>query len=102
MARTSQKLIEALRKAAEQIEIDHQYQWGHMGCCNCGYVAQSITSLSSDEIHDYALRGHGDWSEQVEAFCPTSKFPMDLLISELVGSGLTLQERKFQKQEETI
>ncbi len=92
MARASEKLVLALRKAAEKILLDSNYQWGHMGSCNCGYLTQEITSLSGEEIHDYALRGQGDWSEQVEAFCPTSKFPMDLLISELIGKGLALKD----------
>ncbi len=92
MARASRKLISALRKAARDIKEDNRYQWGHMGMCNCGHVAQHLTDLSGEEIHNYALRGKGDWTEQVDAFCPTSQFPMDLLISELISNGLTLQD----------
>jgi hypothetical protein len=63
-----------------------------MGACNCGNLAQELTSLSKGEIHEYAMRGRGDWSEQVNSFCPTSAFPMDLLISELIGHGLSLED----------
>jgi hypothetical protein len=64
-----------------------------MGGCNCGHLAQNLTKLSRAEIHDYALRkGTGDWSEQVQAWCETSGMEMDLLISELVGNGLSSED----------
>lgn len=92
MAKAVKPIINALRKAAEKIAIDGHYQWGHMGACNCGYVAQEITHLSKGQIHDYAMKGYGDWTEQVMAFCPTSEFPMDLLISEMVAAGFSLED----------
>ena len=92
MARASINLIQALRRTANNLLSGSKYQWGHMGACNCGNLAQELTSLTKKEIHDYAMRGHGDWSEQVDAFCPTSTMPMDLLISELAASGLSLED----------
>ena len=76
MARASINLIQALRRTANNLLSGSKYQWGHMGACNCGNLAQELTSLTKKEIHDYAMRGHGDWSEQVDAFCPTSTMPM--------------------------
>lgn len=92
MAKASGKLIAALRRTAERLKNEPSYQWGHMGACNCGILAQELTQRSKAEIHAYAMRGHGDWSEQAEAFCPTSQMPMDLLISELISSGLSLED----------
>lgn len=92
MARPSQRLIAALRASARKINDSENYQWGHMGACNCGFLTQELTNLSKREIHEYAMRGKGDWSEQVDAFCPTSQMPMDLLISELIGAGLSLTD----------
>ncbi|MFT4736687.1 MAG: hypothetical protein ACI8QD_002019 [Cyclobacteriaceae bacterium] len=92
MARPSKKLISALQVVSSKLRNDSTYQWGHMGACNCGNLAQELTSLSKGEIHEYAMRGRGDWSEQVDSFCPTSAFPMDLLISELIGHGLSLED----------
>jgi len=92
MATPNKKLIEAIRSAALKINISNNYQWGHMGACNCGFLAQELSDLSKGQIHEYAMRGHGDWTEQVEGFCPTSNFPMDLLISELISNGLKLED----------
>lgn len=92
MARASQALIAAIRRAAVKIENGTAYQWGHMGACNCGHLAQELTNLSKAQIHEYALRGQGDWTDQVAAFCPTGNMPMDLLISELIGAGLSLED----------
>lgn len=92
MARPSRRLIDAIRNTAQKLSKNTDYQWGHMGACNCGTLAQELTHLTKGEIHNYAMRGHGDWTEQVEAFCPTSEMPMDLLINQLIAAGLTLED----------
>ena len=88
MAKASVELIEILRKTAQSIERSSLYQWGHMGCCNCGFLAQQITHLRKDEIHSAAMLGHGDWTEQLNDYCSTSGLPMDNLISDMVAIGL--------------
>ncbi len=88
MARASFELIEALRRTAANLKKGAPYMWGHMGSCNCGNLAQEITHLSKADIHTYAMRGHGDWTEQVMDFCPSSGMPMDLLISQMLEAGL--------------
>jgi len=92
MANNRFKLIEVLRTTAQKVEKSQAYQWGHMGLCNCGFLAQEITRLSKDDIHKKAMQGHGDWSEQLNDYCPTSGLPMDDLISELVSFGFTIEE----------
>jgi hypothetical protein len=92
MANLRFELIQALRTTAQKIEHNSSYQWGHMGLCNCGFLAQEITSLSKDEIHRRAMQRHGDWSEQLNDYCPTSGLPMDDLIDQLVDFGFTLEE----------
>lgn len=89
MANIRFELIQVLRATAQKIERSDSYQWGHMGLCNCGFLAQEITSLSKDEIHRRAMQKHGDWSEQLNDYCPTSGLPMDNLIDELVQFGFT-------------
>ncbi len=64
MARANPELIGALRQTAERLSGDVSYQWGHMGMCNCGHLAQSITGLASAEIHQSALIREGDWEQQ--------------------------------------
>lgn len=94
MAKPEPVLINAMRRAAEKLEKGANYQWGHMGACNCGHLAQELTRLKQGEIHDYAMRKQGDWTDQVMDFCPSSGLPMDLLISELLDYGLDLADLK--------
>ncbi|WP_243635867.1 hypothetical protein [Hymenobacter edaphi] len=46
MASCSLSVIEALRTTAQRLSTQAPYQWGHMGSCNCGHLAQTITRLS--------------------------------------------------------
>jgi hypothetical protein len=92
MANIRFELVLALRATAQKIEKSNTYQWGHMGLCNCGFLAQEVTALSKQEIHRRAMLRHGDWSEQLNDYCPTSGLPMDDLIDELVNFGFTVSE----------
>jgi hypothetical protein len=40
MAKATPEFIQALRSAIAKLEKSDDYQWGHMGSCNCGYLAQ--------------------------------------------------------------
>lgn len=92
MAKPTLKIIEALRKTATQLEKGNRYEWGHMGSCNCGNLAQAITSFSRAEIQKYALEKRGDWSDQLIDYCPTSGFPMDMIIERMVDYGFTTSD----------
>jgi hypothetical protein len=92
MAVPTSKIIDALRKTASQLEKGNRYEWGHMGSCNCGNLAQTITSFSRAEIQKYALEKRGDWSEQLVDYCPTSGLPMDLIIDKMINFGFTRQD----------
>jgi hypothetical protein len=83
----SLSLIRALRTAAFKMQNSSLYQWGHMGSCNCGFLAQEITHFDKEEIHRRAMTGAGDWSEQLRDYCPTSGLPMDEMISMLLEFG---------------
>jgi hypothetical protein len=65
MAKASLELIEALRKTANKLTNSNNYQWGHMGACNCGFLAQEVTQFRKEEIHARAMQRYGDWSEQL-------------------------------------
>lgn len=89
MARPNLILIAALRRTAKKLQQGVPYQWGHMGSCNCGNLAQELTALTKAEIHQNALAvGRGDWQEQLNDYCPTSGLPMDLLIADMLNAGL--------------
>lgn len=92
MAKASIKVIKALRNTINNLKSGAPYQWGHMGSCNCGNLAQEVTRLSKSEIHAFAMQRHGDWNEQLNEYCPSSGLPVDLMIGELVGAGFTLED----------
>lgn len=94
MAHPTLNLALALRKSAQKIKISPHYQWGHMGCCNCGFLVQEVTSLTQSEIHRRAMMKHGDWNEQLNDYCPTSGQPMDDMISELISFGFDTTDLK--------
>lgn len=94
MARPSEHLIEAFRKTIHKLKNHAPYQWGHMGACNCGNLAQELTKMSKGEIHRYAMQKSGDWNDQLIDYCPTSGYPMDLMISKMIEAGLTVDELK--------
>ena len=92
MAKVSVDLIDALRRTARHINQHPDYQWGHMGACNCGFLAQEVTHLTKKQIHERAMLGHGDWTEQLNDYCTASGLPMDNVISELLAFGFDIDD----------
>lgn len=92
MARPNPELIAAIENTIAKLSKGAPYQWGHMGACNCGNLAQELTKLSKAEIHSYAMQRYGDWHDQLLEFCPTSGYPIDLMIQKMLDFGLTLQD----------
>lgn len=92
MAKANPELIAAIERTIFKLQNGSSYQWGHMGSCNCGNLAQELTQLSKAEIHKYAMERHGDWNEQLIDYCPTSGYPMDLMIGKMLAVGLTLDD----------
>ena len=89
MARANRELIDALRRTSERLASDISYQWGHMGMCNCGHLAQSITGLHDAEIHASALIREGDWEQQANDYCPASGHLIDVILAAMFDLGLT-------------
>lgn len=94
MAAIRPEVIEALRATARALEKAGDYQWGHMGACNCGFLARQITAKSREEIHSRAMMRSGDWTEQLNDYCPSSGLAMDELIDELVAFGFSPADLK--------
>ncbi|MEM6845661.1 MAG: hypothetical protein AAF944_17665 [Bacteroidota bacterium] len=95
MASPKPALIVAIRNTAKKLASSPQYQWGHMGSCNCGHLVQEVTQLSRADIHEYAMRTRGgDWSEQAMDYCPTSGYLMDQVISIMLEAGMDLVDFK--------
>ena len=94
MAKASIEVIEVLRSTANKLAASKSYQWGHMGSCNCGFLAQEITNHTSADIHKRAMQKHGDWNEQLNDYCPTSGLLMDDLITTMFIFGFYSQDLK--------
>ncbi|MDX2174348.1 MAG: hypothetical protein SFY56_14700 [Bacteroidota bacterium] len=92
MAKASYLLSNAIRKAALNLQNNKPYEWGHMGNCNCGHLAQTLLNINKAEIHRYAMEKHGDWNEQLNDYCPTSGLLMDKLIWNLLQTGLAMED----------
>jgi hypothetical protein len=88
MAIPSRRLIDALRATASRLDLGAPYEWGHMGRCNCGNLAQQLCGRPAEEIHRMALVRSGDWSEQSLLYCPSSGYELDTLFDLLGEAGL--------------
>jgi hypothetical protein len=92
MARANRTLINALRSTAARLQQGAPYRWTHMGACNCGHLAQTVTRLDAEDIRRYALERTGEWAEQGLEYCPTSGYPMDAILSSLFELGLYAED----------
>ena len=88
MTNATPELVRALRLTVDRLALEPTYQWGHMGWCNCGLLAQSITGLTGAEIHGSALVRYGDWEQQARDYCPTSGLLIDHIIAAMMRAGL--------------
>ncbi|MEC8024417.1 MAG: hypothetical protein VX223_10820, partial [Myxococcota bacterium] len=86
------RLAAALRETATRLDDGAYYQWTNQGACNCGHLAQTLTTKSRAEIHSMALEKAGDWSEHVVDYCATSRYPIDHIITTMLDAGLTRRD----------
>lgn len=94
MATANLDTIFALQKTIDRLKGDSNYMWGHMGACNCGHLAQSVTNLTKAEIHQFAMERMGDWNDQIHDFCPDSGLPIDFIIKTMIEIGFTANDLK--------
>lgn len=90
MATPNPELISALGRTIAKLKDGAAYEWGHMGSCNCGNLAQELIFMTKDEIHRHAMSKSGDWNDQLLEYCPSSGYPMDLMITKLLEKGLRI------------
>ncbi len=92
MALASRALVTALLSTAARLEAGSTYQWGHFGMCNCGHLVETVCGIAPAQIHRIALDGTGDWEAIANAYCPTSGYPIDDVVRELLALGLTTED----------
>ena len=94
MAISTPEIVFVLLQTARRLEQSHHYQWGHMGNCNCGFLVQEVLRIDKVIIHSSAMERSGDWTEQLNDYCPTSGLKIDEIISTLLAVGFTVDELK--------
>jgi len=93
MARATPLLIEKLREAAANIENAGDYNWGHIGRCNCGHLVQCMTDFSAKEIFAMAQKNYVDeWTEFANDYCPNDGASVDQLMDVLIAHGFELKD----------
>jgi hypothetical protein len=92
MVKVTVETIKALVNTASALEIAPDYQWGHMGSCNCGFLAREVARLDRGTIHRAAMQRYGNWTEQLNDYCPTSGFLMDDVITTMLNAGFDIDD----------
>ena len=85
----NRELAHVLRATADRLASTSSFMWGHMGACNCGHLAQTITGLTGAEIHRAALEREGEWERQANDYCPTSGLLVDHILAAMFDLGFT-------------
>jgi hypothetical protein len=95
MAIASDYVINSIHQTISNLMTTTDYQWGHMGACNCGHLARVVTNFTRAEIHQYALlTQEGDWNDMLNAYCTVSEAPIDMVISEMINKGFSTSDLK--------
>jgi hypothetical protein len=93
MSIATKPLVKILKKTIDLLNQTEDYQWGHMGSCNCGHLAQAITGKTHAEIHNMAIMSDGgDWSEKAKNYCYQSGLPVDEIIEKMLSVGLSIDD----------
>lgn len=78
-----------MRLTADRMAEASDYHWAHVGKCNCGHLAQTITGLSASEIFQRARASNLDeWTEYANDYCPLNNEPLDAVINSILEAGL--------------
>jgi hypothetical protein len=85
-------LVIALRSTAARLDRGSPYQWGHLGMCNCGHLVETVCGIAPAKIHEIALDGTGDWEAIANAYCPTSGYAIDDVVTKLLELGMTTDD----------
>ena len=83
-------MIDALKETAARLGDGAAYQWGHAGQCNCGHLAQTVTSLDRREIYRMVA---GEWTEHLNTACPISGLDLDDVAARMIQFGFSAEPR---------
>jgi hypothetical protein len=89
----SKSLAATLRLVAARLAGGAPYQWGHMGQCNCGHLAQVVTTRTAAEIHASAMRRQtGEWTEYANDYCGATGTLIDDVFEDVLAAGFTRED----------
>ncbi|MDW7691576.1 hypothetical protein R9C00_17485 [Flammeovirgaceae bacterium SG7u.111] len=69
MTKSNPTLIHALRQTAQRLSEGANYEWGHMGRCNCGHLVQTITKMTDTELVASIDHKLDEWTEHAKDYC---------------------------------
>ena len=87
MPKANEKLIRALRQAAQNLDKGAKYEWGHMGRCNCGHLVQTVTQMTDVEIVKAVDHQLDEWTEHAKDYCGDSNHKIDDLFATMEQMG---------------
>jgi hypothetical protein len=79
----------ALRETAARLEGGARYEWGHVGRCNCGHLAQTVAALDDRAILRLFGQELGEWSEHARGRCAATNQDLEALFQVLHKAGLS-------------
>lgn len=88
MAIPSEALVVVLHETADRLAAGADYQWSHFGRCNCGHLVQTVTRLSSAEIHRQTAGEILEWSEIPDDYCAGTGLRLEYVLDRLRELGL--------------
>jgi len=92
MAKSNPGLISALRETAERLSKGANYEWGHMGRCNCGHLVQTITDMTAYEIVQSIDFELDEWTEHARDYCQGTGHKVDDLFITLQNVGFGFED----------
>lgn len=108
MALPTLETITILRETAQRLSDGASYNWCHQGTCNCGHLAQTVTNLTSAEIHSLAIARYGEWQDHIREYttvveaeeffansidiCSMTGLTVDHIVHSIVEKGFTLDD----------
>ena len=94
MAKATKRLVLALRESADRLSTGSRYEWGHVGRCNCGHLAQSATGRSASQIIKTFGAQLDEWSEHANDYCGFTGFPVQVIFDDLADIGFYAEDVK--------
>ncbi|WP_026210708.1 hypothetical protein [Flexithrix dorotheae] len=85
-------LISALKETASRLEKGANYEWGHMGRCNCGHLVQTITDMSDKEIVESIDFQMDEWTEHANDYCNNTGSKVDEIFNQLNEIGFNYED----------